>query len=59
MNDNKRRLVAVDQVGAGIGDCVLVTLGSAARMALDDPKSSIDAAIVGIIDNESEIYIRD
>lgn len=58
MNDGGRRLVAVDQVGAGIGDLVLVALGSAARMENSGMNASIDAAIVGIVDNEDEIYIR-
>ncbi|GKX28161.1 ethanolamine utilization protein EutN [Vallitalea longa] len=49
-----KRIVAVDQVGAGIGDFVLVALGSAARIgALKE--ASIDAAVVGIIDDENDI----
>lgn len=58
MKDGGRRLVAVDQVGAGIGDLVLVALGSAARMEMSAQNSSVDAAIVGIVDNPDEIYIR-
>ncbi len=42
--------VAVDFVGAGIGDKVLVTTGSSARISMDQPNSPVDAAIVGIID---------
>lgn len=42
--------VAVDCVGAGIGDRVLVTTGSSARKALDNQDGPVDAAIVGIID---------
>lgn len=45
-------LVAVDCVGAGIGERVLVTVGSSARKALHNQKSPVDAAIVGILDNE-------
>ncbi len=44
------RFVAVDFVGAGIGDKVLVTTGSSARIAMDNPDSPVDATIVGIID---------
>ncbi len=44
-------LVAVDNIGAGIGEYVLVALGSAARIGCDKEKTPIDAAIVGIIDN--------
>lgn len=58
MKDGGRRLVAVDQVGAGIGDLVLVVLGSAARMEPSAQEASVDAAIVGIVDNPDEIYIR-
>lgn len=42
--------VAVDCVGAGIGEEVLVVRGSAARMISDSNDSPVDAAIVGIID---------
>lgn len=51
MQRNENHLVAVDQVGAGIGDVVLVALGSAARMGCNMEKSPIDAAIVGIVDD--------
>ena len=44
------RIVAVDKVGAGIGELVLVAQGSAARIGCDMEKSPVDAAIVGIID---------
>ncbi|MCG8566123.1 MAG: EutN/CcmL family microcompartment protein [Desulfobacterales bacterium] len=50
MSGEMASLVAVDQVGAGIGDNVLVTRGSAARKAVADPHAPVDAAIVGIID---------
>ncbi|PHR28809.1 MAG: ethanolamine utilization protein EutN [Desulfotalea sp.] len=42
--------VAVDCVGAGIGEPVLVVTGSSARKAFDNPNIPVDAAIVGIID---------
>lgn len=47
------RLVAVDRVGAGIGEYVLVATGSAARV--DVPNVPVDAAIVGIIDDGSNL----
>ena len=59
MKDGHRRLVAVDQTGAGLGDLVLVALGSAARMEASALNASVDAAIVGIVDNPDEIYIRE
>ena len=43
-------MIAIDTVGAGIGEKVLITTGSGARLALDDPKTPTDAVIVGIID---------
>lgn len=46
-------LMAIDSVGAGVGDRVLVVQeGKAAGMALGKgPNSPVDAAIVGIIDH--------
>ncbi|MBQ8204103.1 MAG: EutN/CcmL family microcompartment protein [Clostridia bacterium] len=45
------RIVAIDNVGAGIGEDVLVALGSAARIGCGMKDSPVDAAIVGIIDD--------
>ena len=50
---DSRRIVAVDDIGAGIGEMVLVATGSAARIGCDQPTAPIDAAIVGIIDSGS------
>ena len=52
--DNKsrnERLVAIDNVGAGIGELVLIATGSAARVGCGQEQAPIDAAIVGIIDD--------
>ncbi|WP_280770781.1 EutN/CcmL family microcompartment protein [Salipaludibacillus daqingensis] len=46
-----RTEVAVDAMGAGTGEIVLVSNGSAAKSAFTDGDSTIDAAIVGIIDS--------
>ncbi len=43
-------LVAVDTVGAGIGELVIFTKGTAARIAAKKMDSPIDISIVGIID---------
>lgn len=43
-------IVAVDMVGAGIGERVLVVSGSTARMAAGSDQAPVDAAIVGIVD---------
>lgn len=42
--------VAVDCVGAGIGERVLVVTGSSARKALRNREAPVDASIVGILD---------
>jgi len=42
--------VAVDTVGAGFSETVLVVSGSSARMAANFKESPVDSAIVGIID---------
>ena len=44
------RLVAIDIIGAGVGEYVLVAQGSAARIGCDMADAPVDAAIVGIID---------
>jgi ethanolamine utilization protein EutN len=46
----EKYLVAIDSVGAGIGEYVLVTQGSSARLALLNPNTPVDAVVVGIID---------
>lgn len=43
--------VAVDAVGAGVGERVVVVRGSGARHAVDDDQCPVDATIVGIIDH--------
>lgn len=52
--DKKESFVAVDCVSAGIGETVLVALGSSARKALANRDAPVDAAIVGIIDGCEE-----
>ena len=50
VDTGKEDLVAADQVGAGIGDQVLLTTGTvASRYCMDAP---IDAAVVAILDQE-------
>lgn len=46
----QRSFVAVDTVGAGAGQLVLIVQGSSARMAPELEKMPIDTAIVGIVD---------
>ena len=42
--------VAVDTVGAGVGDTVLIATGSAARMTSNTTSQPIDAAIIAVVD---------
>ncbi len=51
MGGSAERIVAVDNVGAGIGEIVLVATGSAARIGCNMADSPVDAAIVGIVDD--------
>ena len=48
----KDEFVAIDNVGAGIGETVLVARGSAARVGCDLADAPVDAAIVGIVDEK-------
>jgi len=50
MKTTGRTFVAVDTVGAGEGEYVLVTLGSSARLTPDTKTLPVDAVIIGIID---------
>jgi microcompartment protein CcmK/EutM len=43
-------VVAVDSVGAGVGECVLFTQGSSARLTPITKDTPVDAVLVGIVD---------
>ena len=43
-------MLVSDSVGAGIGERVLITTGSSARLALQNTNTPVDAVVVGIID---------
>jgi microcompartment protein CcmK/EutM len=44
-------VLAVDLVGAGEDELVMVSEGSSARMAMGNDRSPADAAIIGILDS--------
>jgi len=44
-------IVAVDSVGAGIGEMVLFCQGSSARLAPNLKEAPVDAVIIGIVDS--------
>ena len=46
-----RTFVAVDTIGAGEGDYVLITQGSSARLTEETSSLPIDTVIVGIVDS--------
>jgi ethanolamine utilization protein EutN len=43
-------VVAIDSVGAGLGELVMFTQGSSARLAAQAKDTPVDAIIVGIVD---------
>jgi len=49
-SDQSGYVVAVDTVGAGFHEKVLVVSGSSARMADGNKDYPVDAAIIGVID---------
>lgn len=50
-----QRLVVIDNIGAGIGDRVIVCTGSAARRLLGNDEIPVDAAVIGIIDEDCQL----
>jgi ethanolamine utilization protein EutN len=50
--EEKGEFVAIDNVGAGFGETVLVARGSAARIGCNLKDAPVDAAIVGIVDEK-------
>ncbi len=55
MGAKGQQLIAIDNIGAGINEYVLVAQGSAARIGCDMKDAPVDAAIVGIIDDGSKL----
>ena len=48
-------VVAVDTLGAEVGQRVIVCLGLPARRSLGDDRSPVDAAVAGIVDQIDEV----
>lgn len=46
-------IIAVDTVGAGVGELIIYVTGTAGRIAARKMDAPIDVAIVGIVDNLS------
>jgi ethanolamine utilization protein EutN len=57
-----RTFVAVDTVGAGEGDFVLITQGSSARQTPETKQLPIDTVVIGIVDSlrvdQNEVFLR-
>lgn len=57
-----RTFIAVDTLGAGEGDFVLITQGSSARLTPETKELPIDAVIIGIVDtvhiDKNRVYAR-
>jgi len=51
LNTTGRTFIAVDTLGAGQGDYVLITQGSSARLTEETRDLPIDTVVVGIVDN--------
>ena len=50
MNEKERFVVAVDSVGAGDGEIVLVATGSSSRQTTFTKDKPVDAVIIAIVD---------
>ena len=46
-----RQMVAVDSMGAGVEEMVLITQGSSARLTPETKSLPVDTVIIGIIDS--------
>lgn len=57
-----RTFIAVDMLGAGVNDYVLISQGSSARFTPETQKLPIDCAIIGIVDSVNieklQVYSR-
>ena len=52
--DDGSQLIALDVLGSGTGECVLVVTGSVASAHFAPDHPPVDALIVGILDNSEE-----
>jgi len=58
-----RSMVAVDTVGSGVGEMVLLTQGSSARLTPETKSLPVDTVIIGIIDSvhvgQQCVYVKE
>ncbi len=50
-NDQGQIVIAADRIGAGVGEKVIVSRGTPARILFGNNNAPIDAVIVGIVDS--------
>lgn len=50
MNKTGKSIIAVDIVGSGVGEIVMLAQGSSARQSSFTDKKPVDAAVIAIID---------
>jgi ethanolamine utilization protein EutN len=57
-----RTFIAVDMLGSGVGDFVLISQGSSARFTPETSKLPIDCVIIGLVDSvhveKKSVYSR-
>ena len=58
LKEKDRFIVAVDSVGAGEGEVVLVATGSSSRMTSFTKDKPVDAVIMGIVD-KLDVAVKD
>lgn len=58
-NLKPKNIVAVDNIGAGIGELVILVAGSGARMGQQTPSLPIDATVIGIVDESKDLLLNE
>lgn len=56
LNTTGRTFVTVDTLGAGVGELVLITQGSSARLTPETKNLPVDCVIIGIVDT---VHVED
>ena len=51
-------MIAIDSVGAGVGEIVLVAQGSSARQTLETQNKPVDAVVMAIVD-KLDVSVKD
>lgn len=54
LDGTNKKIVAVDTIGAGIGERVILCSGSSARNLMGLASAPVDSVIIGIIDDDCQ-----